>query len=151
MSLELSVNDVPGLNPANCQRPTANPFRATLTRLRRNAMTALETPTTSKYPDVRNYIAGQFVDGNGARTLEVTNPADGSVISRVPLSGSAEIDRAVTAAKKAFPAWSGMPIKERVQVFFRYKTLLEKHIDELSKLVTEENGKIDSEARAEVL
>src|SRR5437016_8137625 len=108
--------------------PTANPFRATLTRLRRNAMTALETPTTSKYPDVRNYIAGQFVDGNGARTLEVTNPADGSVISRVPLSGSEEIDRAVAAAKKAFPSWAATPIKERVQVFFRYKTLLEKNI-----------------------
>ena len=115
-------------------------------------MTAsLETPTASKYPDVRNYIAGEFVDGDGARTLDVTNPADGSVISRVPLSGTAEIDCAVDAAKKAFPAWSGMPIKERVQVFFRYKTLLEKHIDELSALVTEENGKIESEARAEVL
>jgi malonate-semialdehyde dehydrogenase (acetylating)/methylmalonate-semialdehyde dehydrogenase len=115
-------------------------------------MTAtLETPTSSKYPDVRNYIAGEFVDGNGARTLDVTNPATGSVISRVPLSGSAEIDNAVAAAKKAFPAWSAMPIKERVQVFFRYKTLLEKQIDELSALVTEENGKTDSEARAEVL
>ena len=114
-------------------------------------MTALETPTASKYPDIRNYIAGEFVDGGGARTLDVTNPADGSVISRVPLSGSAEIDRAVAAAKAAFPGWSGMPIKERVQVFFKYKTLLEQNIDELSALVSEENGKIASEARAEVL
>jgi malonate-semialdehyde dehydrogenase (acetylating)/methylmalonate-semialdehyde dehydrogenase len=114
-------------------------------------MTALETPTASKYPDVRNYIAGEFIDGNGTRTLDVTNPADGSVISHVPLSGSAEIDRAVDAAKKAFPSWSATPIKERVQVFFRYKTLLETHIDELAALVSEENGKIDSEARAEVL
>src|ERR1051325_11257911 len=114
-------------------------------------MTALETPTASKYPDVRNYIAGDFVDNDGARTLDVTNPADGVVISRVPLSGTAEIDRAVAAAKRAFPAWSGMPIKERVQVFFKYKTLLEQNIDELSALVSEENGKIASEARAEVL
>ncbi|MDQ6610974.1 MAG: CoA-acylating methylmalonate-semialdehyde dehydrogenase, partial [Gemmatimonadota bacterium] len=50
-----------------------------------------------------------------------------------------------------FPGWSGTPIKERVQVFYRYKALLEKHIDELAALVTEENGKIASEARAEVL
>jgi malonate-semialdehyde dehydrogenase (acetylating)/methylmalonate-semialdehyde dehydrogenase len=106
---------------------------------------------TMKYPDVRNYIGGEFVDGNGSHYLEVTNPADGSVISRVPLSEASEVDRAVRAAKKAFPAWSGMPIKERVQVFFRYKTLLEKNIDELSALITEENGKVDSEARAEVL
>jgi malonate-semialdehyde dehydrogenase (acetylating) / methylmalonate-semialdehyde dehydrogenase len=114
-------------------------------------MTVLETPTASKYPDVRNYIGGAFVDGNGARTLDVTNPADGSVISRVPLSAASDVDRAVAAAKKAFPGWAATPIKERVQVFFRYKTLLEQNIDELAALVTEENGKIVSEGRAEVL
>ena len=52
---------------------------------------------------------------------------------------------------QAFPAWSGLPIKERVQVFFRYRALLERHIAGLSSLITEENGKIESEARAEVL
>jgi malonate-semialdehyde dehydrogenase (acetylating)/methylmalonate-semialdehyde dehydrogenase len=57
---------------------------------------------------------------------------------------------AVEAAKAAFPAWSGMPVKERVQVFFRYKTLLEKHLQELSELVMDENGKTFDEARAEV-
>ncbi|HJT18805.1 MAG TPA: CoA-acylating methylmalonate-semialdehyde dehydrogenase [Thermoanaerobaculia bacterium] len=112
-------------------------------------MTAIDVST--KYPDVRNYIGGSFVDGNGSKYLDVTNPANGTVISRVPLSPSSEIDRAVQAAKKALPGWSGLPIKERVQVFFRYKTLLEKNIDELSALVTEENGKVDNEARAEVL
>ena len=73
------------------------------------------------------------------------------VISRVPMSGHHEVDLAVQAARRAFPGWSGTPIKERVQVFYRYKSLLEKHIDELAALVTEENGKIASEARAEVL
>jgi malonate-semialdehyde dehydrogenase (acetylating) / methylmalonate-semialdehyde dehydrogenase len=114
-------------------------------------MTAIEQSARTRYPDVQNYIGGEFVDGNGAQYLDVTNPAAGTVISRVPLSGQSEIDRAVQAAKKAFPAWSSMPIKERVQVFFRYKALLEKNIDELSALITEENGKVDSEARAEVL
>ncbi len=106
---------------------------------------------TTKYPPVRNYIGGAFVDGNGHQYLDVTNPSDGSVISRVPLSPASEVDRAVQAAKKALPGWAEMPIKERVQIFFRYKTLLEKNIDELAALVTEENGKVDSEARAEVL
>src|SRR5436305_6282194 len=114
-------------------------------------MSAIEQPLTMKYPPVRNYIGGTFVDTTAGDHLDVTNPADGSVISRVPLSAAADVDRAVDAATKAFPAWSAMPIKERVQVFFKYKTLLEKNIDELAKLVTEENGKIDSEARAEVL
>jgi malonate-semialdehyde dehydrogenase (acetylating) / methylmalonate-semialdehyde dehydrogenase len=114
-------------------------------------MTAIQTSATQKYPDVRNYIGGEFVEGNGRPLLDVNNPADGSVIAHVPLSARADVDRAVAAAQKAFPGWSSMPIKERVQVFFRYKALLEKNIDELAKLVTEENGKIDSEARAEVL
>ncbi|HEY4642598.1 MAG TPA: CoA-acylating methylmalonate-semialdehyde dehydrogenase [Thermoanaerobaculia bacterium] len=114
-------------------------------------MTAIEQSAPTKYPDVRNYIGGTFVDPSVEQHLDVTNPADGSVISRVPLSSASDVDRAVDAAKKAFPIWSGMPIKERVQVFFRYKALLEKNIDELSALVTEENGKILSEGRAEVL
>ncbi len=114
-------------------------------------MSVIEQSVPTKYPDVRNYIGGQFVSSDGVDHLDITNPADGSVISRVPLSPASEVDRAVQAAKKAFPAWSAIPIKERVQIFFRYKALLEKNIDELSALVTEENGKIDSEARAEVL
>src|SRR5882672_9953698 len=111
-------------------------------------MSAIET---TRYPDIRNYIGGAFVEHDAGRYLDVFNPADGSVISRVPLSAASDVDRAVQAAKAAFPGWSQTPIKERVQVFYRYKALLEQNIDELARLVTEENGKIDSEARAEVL
>jgi malonate-semialdehyde dehydrogenase (acetylating)/methylmalonate-semialdehyde dehydrogenase len=114
-------------------------------------MTAIESTVSTKYPPVRNYIGGEFVPLDGNSYLDVFNPADGSVISRVPLSAAAEVDRAVQAARRAFPAWAATPIKERVQIFFRYKTLLEQNIDSLAKLVTEENGKIDAEARAEVL
>src|SRR3954462_130021 len=114
-------------------------------------MTTTEAVNSTRYPDIRNYIGGAFVDGESERYLEVFNPAEGSVISRVPLSASADVDRAVQAAKAAFPGWSQTPIKERVQVFYRYKALLEQNIDELARLVTEENGKIDSEARAEGL
>src|SRR3954467_15997803 len=103
-----------------------------------------------KYPEVRNYLSGSFV-GIDRDFLEVHNPSDGSVISRVPLSTQDDVDSAVAGAQRAFPGWSATPIKERVQVFFRYKTLLEKNIDELAALITEENGKVASEARAEVL
>ena len=51
----------------------------------------------------------------------------------------------------AFPGWAGTPIKERVQIFFRYKALLEAHLDDLSALITEEHGKVKSEADAEIL
>jgi len=103
-----------------------------------------------KYPAVSNYLNGSFV-ADDLPALDVYNPSEGSVISRVPLSAHREVDRAVESARAAFPGWAGTTIKERVQVFYRYKALLERHLDELAALVTEENGKIASEARAEVL
>jgi malonate-semialdehyde dehydrogenase (acetylating)/methylmalonate-semialdehyde dehydrogenase len=103
-----------------------------------------------KYAEVQNCIGGVFVSPD-APLLDVSDPSSGCVISRVPLSSRREVDAAVAAAQAAFPAWSGTPIKERVQVLYRYKSLLEKNIDELSALVTEENGKLPLEARAEVL
>jgi malonate-semialdehyde dehydrogenase (acetylating)/methylmalonate-semialdehyde dehydrogenase len=103
-----------------------------------------------KYPALKNYINGQFVDASSARTLPVISPVDGQHLSDVPMSTAKDLDEAVKAAKAAFPAWSRMPIKERVQVFFRYKYLLEKNMKELSELVQEENGKTYSEAVAEI-
>jgi malonate-semialdehyde dehydrogenase (acetylating)/methylmalonate-semialdehyde dehydrogenase len=103
-----------------------------------------------KYGELQNYVGGRFVPADRP-FLDVYSPSSGDVISRVPMSAASEVDAAVACAQAAFPKWSATPIKERVQVFYRYKTLLEQHIDELSALVTEENGKIASEARAEVL
>lgn len=105
--------------------------------------------TTQKYPAVKNYVAGKFVL-NGKKSMDVISPATGKIISTVPLSSSNDLDEAVKAAKAAFPAWSGMPIKERVQVFYRYKTLLEKNMQELARMVQEENGKTLDESIAEV-
>ncbi|MGH7612482.1 MAG: CoA-acylating methylmalonate-semialdehyde dehydrogenase [Gemmatimonadales bacterium] len=107
-------------------------------------------PAARPYPDVRHYIGGRFVDG-GPRFQNVHNPSDGRVLSRVPLGGPEDVDRAVAAARQAFPTWSATPIKERVQVFYRYKALLEQHLAELSALVTEEHGKVKGEADAEIL
>ena len=103
-----------------------------------------------KYAEVQNRIGGAFVSPD-APLLDVYDPSSGRIISRVPLSGARDVDAAVTVARAAFPSWAGTPIKERVQVLYRYKTLLERDIDSLAALVTEENGKITSEARAEVL
>ena len=103
-----------------------------------------------KYAPVKNYIGGQFVASASGRSLPVVSPVDGTHLSDVPLSAASELDAAVAAAKAAFPGWSKTPIKERVQVFFRYKTLLEKHLKELSELCSEENGKTYGESVAEV-
>ena len=101
------------------------------------------------YPEVKNYIDGQF-SRNGQTAMDVVNPQTGKVISSVPLSTAKDLDLAVEAAKKAFPAWSSTPIKERVQIFYRYKALMEKHIVELSEMVRDENGKTYDESKAEV-
>ncbi|MEO5891210.1 MAG: CoA-acylating methylmalonate-semialdehyde dehydrogenase [Ferruginibacter sp.] len=103
-----------------------------------------------KYQPIQNYIGGVFVNASTERKLEVISPIDGTLLSSVPMSGSADLDLAVAAAKKAFPAWNKTPIKERVQVFFRYKYLLEQHIKELAELCSEENGKTYGESIAEI-
>ncbi|HHG85939.1 MAG TPA: CoA-acylating methylmalonate-semialdehyde dehydrogenase [Bacteroidetes bacterium] len=104
---------------------------------------------TTKYPEVKNYVNGHFT-ANGQSRMDVVSPIDGAVLSEVVLSSSSDLDLAVAAAQTAYITWSATPIKERVQVFFRYKTLMEKHLDELAALVQEENGKTFGEARAEV-
>ncbi len=103
-----------------------------------------------KYEVVKNYYDGKFVESSSTESLEVTSPIDGNLLSKVPMSTLDELNEAVESAKNAFPKWSQTPIKERVQVFFRYRQLLEKNFDELTALVSEENGKTWDEAKAEV-
>jgi malonate-semialdehyde dehydrogenase (acetylating)/methylmalonate-semialdehyde dehydrogenase len=104
---------------------------------------------TLKYPEVKNYVSGKFTNGTN-KTMEVLSPLTGKVISTVPLSSANDLDEAVKSAQAEFPTWSSTPIKERVQIFYRYKTLLEKNLHELATLVHEENGKTFDEAKAEV-
>ena len=103
-----------------------------------------------KYEKVKNYYNGTFQESISTESLDVVSPLDGNLLSKVPMSTVDELNAAVESAKKAFPQWSATPIKERVQVFFRYRALLERDLDELTKLVSEENGKTYDEAKAEV-
>ncbi len=105
--------------------------------------------TTLKYPEVKNYVEGQFVS-NGQKKLDIVSPLNGQTISNLPLSGMDEVDAAVKSGKKAFEKWSAIPIKERVQVFYKYKSLLKKNREELAQIVHEENGKTMGESYAEV-
>jgi malonate-semialdehyde dehydrogenase (acetylating)/methylmalonate-semialdehyde dehydrogenase len=103
-----------------------------------------------KYPKVKNFYNGQFIESGSTESLKVVSPIDGNLLSQVPMSTAEELNAAVESAKNAFDSWSKLPIKERVQVFFRYRFLLEKNFDELTSLVSEENGKTWDEAKAEV-
>lgn len=103
-----------------------------------------------KYPPVSNFINGQASPTSSTRTLDVISPIDGTPLSKVPMSSKADLDLAVTAARTGLTSWSRTPIKERVQVFFRYKSLLEKNLKGLAELIQEENGKTYGEAAAEI-
>ncbi len=80
----------------------------------------------------------------------VTNPATGEVIARVPFATTHEVDRTVRAAHEAFLKWREVPVVDRVQVLYRYKALLEKHQEEVARILTTENGKTFDDARTEV-
>ncbi len=103
-----------------------------------------------KYPAVKNFINGEFISDDNHNKLDVISPIDGTFLSTVPMSGSSDLNDAVSSAKEAFKTWGKTPIKERVQVFFRFKILLEKNKTELAILVSEENGKTQDEGLAEI-
>ena len=100
--------------------------------------------------EVMNYVNGRFLRSKSSNFLPVMNPSVGQQIAKVPLSTPQDVDDAVRAAKSAFASWAATPIKERSQVFYRYKTLMEKYSQELAGLVHEENGKTMAEASAEI-
>jgi malonate-semialdehyde dehydrogenase (acetylating) / methylmalonate-semialdehyde dehydrogenase len=99
---------------------------------------------------VRSFIGGQFRESRAEKADPIPNPATGEIIASLPYSTREEINEAVAAAKKAFAEWSETPVPERAQVMFRFKALFDQHLDELSALVTQENGKTLDEARGEV-
>jgi len=95
-------------------------------------------------------IGGRFQESGSDEVDPIYDPATGETIALLPYSTPEEIDRAVRAAAEAFPAWADTPVPDRAQVMFRFKALLEDLFEELSRLVTHENGKTLAEARGEV-
>ena len=99
---------------------------------------------------VPSLIGGRFEEPGSDEIDPIYDPATGETIAMLPYSTPKEIDRAVRAAKEAFPAWANTPVPDRAQVMFRFKAILEEHFEELSQLVTRENGKTLPESRGEV-
>ncbi|SRR5579883_105673 len=98
---------------------------------------------------VAHFINGKTIESKG-KTLDIYNPATGSVIGEVALADQTMIDKAVAAAKAAFPAWSATTPLKRARILFKFKALLEKNLDELAKLVTQEHGKTFVDAQGSV-
>ncbi len=105
----------------------------------------------TEHPPARNWIGGQWVEPSGTERLPVENPRYGRPMSSVTLSTARDVDAAVEAARAALPGWREAPIRERAQVMYAAREIMLRHLDELSWLVSHENGKVFDEARAEVL
>src|SRR5438552_11143469 len=95
--------------------------------------------------------AVDWIETGSGETFEVLNPATGEVLSEVPRMGIAETRRAIEAAAEAFPRWSSLLARERAQILRRWADLIVDHLDDLSLLLTAEQGKPLAEAKAEVL
>ena len=109
------------------------------------------TETTTDVRRLPIVVGGSERESEATDALPVTAPRTGEVIAEVPLCTSDELDVAVRAAKKAQPAWADTPIKDRVQVFFKLKALIERDVDMLAEIITLENGKTDPESRGSIL
>lgn len=107
------------------------------------AVTQSDTATTCKL-----LIGGKWVDSNAKEFGTVCNPSTGEVISKVPMGGAEDVERAVQAAQKAFPAWRDTPVVERARVMFKFKALLEQNYENIAKSVSREHGKTFAEAKA---
>lgn len=104
------------------------------------------------YVPAQNFIGGELREGGGAEgRLDVVNPRWGKAMSNVTMSGAGDVAAAVNAGQTAFEEWREWPIRERAQVLYRLRELMVKNLEELSWLVSHENGKIFAEAEAEVL
>lgn len=100
---------------------------------------------------LHHYINGQQVEGTNGRYGDVFNPTTGKITAKVPLASADETVRAIEVAAAAFPAWRDTPPLRRARVLFRFKELLDKHLDELAELVSAEHGKVLSDARGSVI
>ncbi len=99
---------------------------------------------------IMNYYSGEWQPSGSDEALEVVNPATQELLGQVPLSTTEDVNRAVAAAAKAFPAWRRTPPTDRIQYLFKLKNLLEEHFEDISRTITMECGKTLGESRGEM-
>ena len=89
-----------------------------------------------------HFVGGKFISGSSDKKSKVFNPATGDQESEVRLANKTDLDHAVKVAQKAFETWSSKPALQRARVMFKFKELIEKNADELTKLIVSEHGKV---------
>ncbi|MCA0296478.1 MAG: CoA-acylating methylmalonate-semialdehyde dehydrogenase [Actinobacteria bacterium] len=118
--------------------------------LTNEAVTAT-TESAARLTRLRYLVDNEWRESKTGTYMPVMNPSTGEQIAEAPCCTQEEVDSAVAAAARAFPAWAATPVPQRIQLMFRYKALLDAHLDELSTLLATEMGKVLAEARGDVL
>jgi aldehyde dehydrogenase (NAD+) len=96
------------------------------------------------------YIDGEWVDSTGEDFFDVINPSNGEVLARFPQGTREDVQKALEAAKEAFPKWKSTPPAKRGLILLEAARILRERKDDLGKMLARENGKVIAEARGEV-
>jgi malonate-semialdehyde dehydrogenase (acetylating)/methylmalonate-semialdehyde dehydrogenase len=99
---------------------------------------------------ITHFIAGAEAPLAGARTGDVYNPSTGQIQARVELANPAHLDKAVADAKAAQPAWAAQNPQRRARVMFKFKELIEQHMDELAEMLSLEHGKVIADSKGDI-
>ena len=100
---------------------------------------------------IKHFVGGKVIDGTSQRKGQVFNPATGEQESEVVLATKSDLDKTVEIAKKAFETWSLKPALQRARIMFKFKELIEKNFDELTKLIVSEHGKVYEDAKGSLI
>ena len=100
---------------------------------------------------IKHFVGGKVIDGTSQRKGQVFNPATGEQESEVILATKSDLDKTVEIAKKAFETWSLKPALQRARIMFKFKELIEKNFDELTKLIVSEHGKVYEDAKGSLI
>ncbi len=100
---------------------------------------------------IKHFVGGKVIDGTSERKGQVFNPATGEQESEVILAAKSDLDKTVEIAKKAFETWSLKPALQRARIMFKFKELIEKNFDELTKLIVSEHGKVYEDAKGSLI
>jgi len=99
---------------------------------------------------IEHFVNGKKFSGSSKRTSKVFNPATGENTTEVKLASTEDVNVTVEAAKRAFVSWSKKPPLQRARVMFKFKDLIEKNFEELTKIIVSEHGKVFDDAKGEI-
>ncbi len=105
----------------------------------------------TSFGDYGNWVDNKWTDSKSGNTISVISPYFDKEIATIPDSDGSDLDIAVDMARSAFPGWSNTNIRDRAQIMFRFKSIIENDMDNLANLIALDNGKTIADAKGSIL